>query len=186
MSSFKKVALAVGLSCMFVQISGAFAEEDTKNIRVRESQENTGTTVQLSVTALKKQYKVNEPIQFKVKGDKDYYLYVYNIDPTSGESVLLLPNKKVKNNLFKAGKSYNLPGKNGIEFVADGAGSEHLMFIASNEKIDLNSANLQSAGEYGKARTKDLEDAFSKSIHVRDAKPGRGNGSASLTVKIID
>jgi len=184
MSSFKKVAFAVGLSCLFVQAPGAFAGEDTKNIRVRESQESAGNAVQLSVTALKKQFKVNEPIQFKVKGDKDYYLYVYNLDPKTGESVLLLPNKKVRNNLFKAGKSYTLPKD--VEFFGDEAGSEHLMFIASKEKINLNSVNMQSAGDYDKTSTKDLEEEFSKSIRVRDTKPERGNGSASLTIKIVD
>lgn len=185
MSSFKKVALAVSLSCLFVQVPGAFAEEDTKNIRVRESQQNAGDAVQLSVTALKKQFKVGEAIQFKVKGDQDYYLYAYNLDPVSGESVLLMPNKKAKSNLFKAGKTYTLP--KGVEFFADESGSEHLVFIASKKKIDLNSANLQSVGDFSSGKTKDFEDVFtSKSIRVRDAQPGSGNGSASLTVKIAD
>lgn len=184
MSSFKKIALAVGLSCLFVQAPGAFADEDTKSVRVRDAQQDAGNTVQLNVTALKKQYKVNEKIQFNVKGDKDYYLYVYNVDPKTGESVLLLPNNKVKANLFKANKSYTLPNK--VEFFADEAGSEHLMFIASKDKIDLSSVNVQSAGDFGKANTKDLEGAFSKSIRIRDAQPGRGNGSASLTLKIVD
>jgi hypothetical protein len=184
MPSFKKVVLAAGLACLFVQAPGAFAADESKNIRVRDSQDGTGNAVQLSVTALKKKFKVDEPIQFTVKGNQDYYLYVYNLDPKTGDSVLLMPNKKVKSNLFKGGKSYTLP--KGVEFVADEAGSEHLMFIASKEKIDLNSANLQSAGDFGKTNTKDLEGAFSKSIRVRDAQPGRGNGSASLTVKIVD
>jgi len=185
MTSFKKIALALSLSCLFAQTTVAFAEEDTKSIRVREAQAESGATVQLSVTSLKKQYKVDEPIQFKVKGDSDYYLYVYNLDPSTGDSVLLLPNKKNKNNLFKAGKTYILP--KGVEFFGDEAGSEHMMFIASKEKIDLNSANFQSVGNFGKAKTKDLEDVFtSKSIRIRDAQPGHGNGSASLTVKIVN
>ena len=184
MSPFKKIALTVSLSCLFIQLPGAFAEENAKSIRVRESQEETGKSVQLSVTALKKQFKANELIQFKVKGEQDYYLYVYNIDPQTGDSILLLPNKKVKNNLFKAGKTYTLP--KGVEFYSEEAGSEHLMFIASRDKIDLNFANLQSTGDFGKTKTKDLEGVFSKSISIRDVQPERGNGSASLTIKIVN
>lgn len=185
MPSLKKVALAISLSCLFAQVPLAFAEDESKSIRVRESQEEAGKTVQISVTALKKQFKVDEPIQFKIKGNSDYYLYVYNLDPSTGDSVLLLPNSKIKSNRFKGGKSYTLP--KGVEFFGDTAGSEHLMFIASKEKIDLNAANFQPVGDFGKSKTKDLEEIFaSKSIRVRDTQPGGGNGSASLTVKIVN
>ncbi|MDD4930150.1 MAG: DUF4384 domain-containing protein [Gallionella sp.] len=184
MHSFKKIVLAVALSCLLCQTSITCAEEDNKNIRVRESQAMSGKTIELSVAAAKKQFKVGEPVRFKVRGNHDYYLYVYNLDPASGESVLLLPNKKIRSNLFKGGKSYTLP--RGVEFFGDSVGNEHLMFIASAEKIDLDSANIQSAGDFGKASTKDLEGVFSKSISIRDTQPGRGNGSASLTVKIVD
>lgn len=185
MTTFKKITLVAALSALFIQAPFALADDEAKAIHVRESQAEAGKTVQLTVSAVKKQFKVDEPIQFKVKGNRDYYLYVYNFDASTGESVLLLPNKKVKANLFKGGKFYNLPSKN-VEFVSDEAGTEHLMFIASKDKIDIDSVALRSVGDFGKANTKDLESAFSKTIRVRDAQPGSGNGSASLSIKIVD
>ncbi len=183
LKTFMLAAATVATLAAYLPTATA-AEEDAKAIHVREARATSGKPVQLNVSAVKKQYKVNEAIQFKVKGDSDYYLYVYSFDAENGKSTLLLPNQKVTANKFKAGKSYTLPS--GIEFYSDAAGNENLMFIASTSKIDLSSARMQGAGNYQSGDTKDLEDTFSKTIRVRDAQPGHGSGSASLTIRIVE
>lgn len=164
------------------------AVADPKAIHLRERPTATANSeVTISVKASKKQYKVGESMSFNVKGNDNYYLYVFNIDENSGDSVLLIPNAKTKNNYLKKGKTYKMPGT--VDFFSDAAGYEKVVFVATREKIDLDRINTKSMGDLSTTKTKALEGAFeAKAIRIRDnANTGNASGETSLAdnVKVL-
>lgn len=166
------------------------AAVDPKAIHLRERPTATANSeVTISVKASKKQYKVGESMSFNVKGNDNYYLYVFNIDENSGESVLLIPNAKTKDNYLQKNKTYKMPGS--VDFFSDAKGYEKVVFVATREKIDLDRINTKSMGDVSTTQTKDLEGAFTaKSIRIRDnanANAGNTGGQTSLAdnVKVL-
>jgi hypothetical protein len=145
-----------------------------KQIVVRTKQDNadgegdSDKKFDVSMKIGKKQYQVNEPIDFTVKGNQAFYLYVFTINKDTGKSVLLLPNAKTKDNRLKANKTYKIP--NSVEFVGDKPGKEQVIMVASASKVsNVDSLKGKVVGEFKEVQTKSLVNEFnSKSIVIRD------------------
>ena len=145
-------------------LGSSLAAAQDKAIQVREA----GEALKVSVEPTKPEYKVDEPIRFRVKGNDSFYLYVYSVDAATGNAWLLLPNKKSKDNRFEGGVAHAVPGRN-VEFVADKPGKEKVVVVASAKKLDIESAKFASEGDFSRASESDMEKSFeSKGIRVRD------------------
>jgi len=128
---------------------------------------------------LKKTYKVNEPIRFRMNGDKDYYLYLYSVNE-DGSAVQLFPNKKQKNNRFVAGRTYVMPGGDSKPLTADtGNTTEQLIVVASLKKLDFNYDSFESSGDYYTGKGDFLKNQFkSKDIRWGDAANDTGESTS--------
>lgn len=182
LNAFGKALLIGGLyfSSLDAALAAVSGEVDSKAIRLRDNAPAAAPTgsLTLSVHPVKTQFKVGESMSFKVKGNADYYLYVFNIDESTGESVVLIPNKKTKTNQMKKNQTYTVPGT--VEFYSDTAGYEKVVFVASREKIDLEKVNSEALGDFSKSKTAELEGAFvSKNIRIRE-RPATETGGATL------
>ncbi len=154
--------LALGI----IGLLPAAVAAESKAIQVRD-QRKTGD-LRIAFDPLKSSYRVNEPIRFRVRGNQQFYLYLYTINDATGEAVLLLPNKRQQGNKYPSRRSLVVPNKS-VEFYSDSPGRERIIMVASTRYIDIDTARFKPVGDFAKTSTKGLEDAFaSKGIRIRD------------------
>ena len=86
----------------------------------------------------KKDYEINEKIVFYVKSDKNGYLTMLDVGP-NGDITVIFPNKFHRDNLIRAGVTYQVPSPNyGFEFDVRGpAGLERIKAIVTLNKVPL-------------------------------------------------
>lgn len=179
-------ALTLSLGYAAISSLPAQAEEADKAVRVRDAAP-ANDAIKLQVTSDKSAYRVDEPIRLKVNADKPFYLYVYSVDPASGNAWLLLPNKQQPNNHFSANQWFKVPGPN-LEFVSDRPGSEKFVVVASAKKVDIDPMKLASKGDFAETKSVDLESSFeAKGIKIRDANAPQAEGAVvkRMEVKIL-
>lgn len=169
-----RVILAIAM-VMFVVMAGlAFAETkaaETKDIRVEEKE-----GLKVTFKASKAVYNVGEQITFRAKANKDAYIYVFSVRDDGERATLIFPNKIDSKNLLQAGKDKRIPTKS--KFSGDRVGIEHVVVVASLEKLEIKSINIEGS-DFGGVE-KSLVDGFTKDIRV---EPGR---KADKVVSAID
>jgi TolB-like protein len=86
----------------------------------------------------KKDYEIDEKIVFYVKSDKNGYLTMLDVGP-NGDITVIFPNKFHRDNLIRAGVTYQVPSPNyGFEFDVRGpAGLERIKAIVTLNNISL-------------------------------------------------
>lgn len=117
----------------------AFAAAQTKDIRV----EGKAGELKVDFKPVKKSYKVDEPISFKAKANKDAYIYVFSVSSDSGNSVQIFPNKFDKDNHLKADKAVTLPSKS--DFMSDRSGEERIIVVASRTKLNFQTKEITNS-----------------------------------------
>ena len=158
--SLPKAVAVLLMSCLSI---GAAADDSTdgdasaKAVSLRSTA--TSADIRLLVKPVKPHFKVNENMAFRVQANRDYYLYVFTLDEATGDSVLLIPNRKTRSNHMSKDKAYTIPGT--IDFYSDSAGYEKLVFIATDQPMSQQELRSRPFGELTKSATKDLEEAFS-------------------------
>ncbi|MBV5346879.1 DUF4384 domain-containing protein [Lamprocystis purpurea] len=171
----------------------AFAQQDAPAVDAKQVSVVDGQADRLTLTVepAKDRFVVNEPIRFKVSGNRTFFLYVYSVDPNTRDATLLVPSRRHSNNKYPAGREIQVPDKS-FEFVADKAETERFVFVASTRYIDLDQAQRTAPGNsppaQGKAAdgwlvTKEaaLEDLFAeKGVRVRDVRGGKPDGDLAI------
>jgi hypothetical protein len=152
----------------------------SKAIVVRDSPTNA---MGFTFKANKAEYKKLEAIRFTAKADQDFYLYVYNANP-SGTATLIYPNKKEPAVLLKKGVEHSLPKR--VEFAADGAlKTERLIVIATAKKIDIATAQMKDIGDFMSGDEGALVDGMeAKGIIIRD-RPTPPPASQAAVVRTV-
>ncbi|MDD4930143.1 MAG: DUF4384 domain-containing protein [Gallionella sp.] len=139
--------------------------------------------LKFNVEALKKSYKINEPIRLKLNGDKDFYLYLYSLNEDGG-ATQVFPNRKQKNNHFAAGRTYVMPGSDTQPLTADkGNTTERLMVVASLKKLDFD-YEASGAGDYYSDMQKQLQSKDIRWGTTADQATGRDTVTRTLSLKI--
>lgn len=157
---------------------------ESKRIRIGRT-EQPANSLDVSMEPTKSSYQVGEPIRFRVRGNRPFYLYLYSTDKDTGESVLLLPSKHQRSNKYPGRGSYTVPNR-GVVIDATEEGHETITMVATTKYIDVKSAKLKAAGDFSVGKTKDLEEFFGdKGIRIRTntGQPASGNG---MVVRNID
>ena len=166
--------LGLGLVAAGTSAVAGMASMDTKRIHVSAT-DNTAHTDKLIVSfdPVKPSHRVGEPIRFNVRSNKGMYLYVFNVDKKTGDSVLLLPNRLQKDNFYPGNRTLRVPDR-GVEFFSDRAGYEEVIMVASTKKVSLNTDRYKNVGEhfYGTSRD-NLYKEFSNKGIVLNYKPNR-------------
>lgn len=147
----------------FSAMSGMATDEEakTKSINVKPK----GKQLQFTVSALKDIYAIDEPIEFRIWADHDFYLYIFNINDRTKNSIRLMPNQISESNFYTGKKVHLIPGD--VEFVGDKTGKERVVFIASKIKLNWDMANYHQLGPFLEGRA-DHTEAQVKSIVVRN------------------
>ncbi len=156
--------LLLGMSVFLLSVKPVQAE-DEKAIVVAPGRSNSDLNVQFHPS--KSSYRIGEPINFRIKGDKTFYLYVYNIDKNTGDAVLLFPNRLHSGNKYPGGRYFTVPGED-VTFYSDSVGNERIVMIASARYIDVGRAKYKALGDFSATKSLDLENTLeSKGIHIR-------------------
>ncbi len=181
----RKTLIGSLLLTALLSVGTVHADED-KGIRVRESGSGAETSnATVSIESVKSEYKVDEPIRFRVKATKPMYVYVYAVDADTGNALMLMPSRKLKENRIEANRSVMVPAK-AIEFYSDKPGKEKVVVVASAKKLDVDPMKMKAMGDFGAAESEALESDFeSKGIRVRDASPA-GSSANGAVVKSFD
>ncbi len=141
-----------------------FAQKPKKDQPSGKDISVTPKKLRLEVKPTKKSYKVNEPIKFKVRVNKDAYLYVFNVGKEKVNQVYPQKGKK----RLKAGKWVEIPKE--MEFTAPKAGKEKFIFLASTKPMRdlliIQSGKKELVGEEAKRFSKDLSVYKSKKKEV--------------------
>lgn len=181
----RKNLFATLLLTALLSAGTAHADED-KGIRVREggSGAEAGNAT-VTIESAKSEYKVDEPIRFRVKATKPMYVYVYTVDADTGNALMLMPSRKLKENRIEANRSVMVPAK-AVDFYADKPGKEKVVVIASTKKLDVDPMKMKAMGDFGAEESDELESEFeSKGIRVRDASLA-GSSANGAVVKSFD
>jgi len=119
------------------------------------------------------QYKANEPMQFFMQGNKDFYARVIYVD-AKGNRLQLVPNQFDENNFFKGGETIKIPsGKNNYQLtVSPPYGQEKVIVYASTSP--LGEIDTTPAGNSFLQVESDLENIEVKSRGVTIEKKDSG------------
>jgi hypothetical protein len=132
----------------------------------------------IQVWTSKKHYRDGERIEISVKGNRDFYARIVDINP-AGEIIQLLPNDFRNVSFFEAGRVYRIPDK-GDQFdllVAPPYGEDRIVVYAS--EVPLGRITTDSVG-HGLRRYRGNVRSLASStrgITVAPAQPGTQSGA---------
>lgn len=126
-----------------------------KAIKVRGAGDNqrggreraTRGGLEVDIRATDSRYYPNDAIAFEVKGNKDFHLYLFNVDPRTERVTTILPNQRQTNRRirYKGGRDWYKVPNPGVEFYSDSAGKERVVMVASEKYLDVDRL-LSSSG----------------------------------------
>ena len=113
------LALALG-GAAHADVELGADEFDSKAIRV-DAPENEPLRVALE--PVKESFEIDEPIRFKIRGNKTFYLYLFSVDDKSGDATLILPTREgQRHNKYPADTTLPVPNPDEPDFLSDEAG----------------------------------------------------------------
>ena len=197
----KGIVLAcLAMFILFVAV-GAYAEKAAtgKQVVVEKKQEpemkvdelqdiknpDAGFKVDLWVDRKDATYNVGDEVAFLFKTNKDCYLTLLNVG-TSGKTHIIFPNKHQKENLVKAGTTYQVPAEEAkFVFKANGpSGEEVVKAIATLKEITLLSqADVKPAGDVQEVTKPEAQVAKDIAIALKPINTKRWT-EAELVLKI--
>jgi hypothetical protein len=128
---------------------------------------------QLSVTfkASKEVYQVGEAMSFLVKGNQEFYLWLFAINEDQKRARMLVPSFLQKGNKYKGGTTYSLPAKSKYELFADKSGVEKIVMVASTNWINNFDKKLFSKSEQYLSTSPENLNMYMKGLRVRPSTP---------------
>ena len=154
-------------------------EFESKAIRVNAPDREA---LRVALEPMKDSFKVNEPIRFKVRGNKTFYLYLFSVDDESGDATLILPTKEgQRHNKYPANTTLPVPNPDEPDFLSDETGRETLVMVASTRYLPVKSNWFRDGAEVYVGKAADMEQEFAeKGIRI-----GNRTRDPKVTVKRI-
>ena len=113
--------------------------------------------LQLVVTPNKATYKVGDTFSLNVKGNQDYYLWIFAMNENVGRGRMLVPGIAQTGNRYKANRTYKVPAGGSYEWFMDKAGVERLVVVASTRWIAIDSNKFEKNKYFYSTSYKGLE-----------------------------
>ncbi|MBU2551052.1 MAG: DUF4384 domain-containing protein [Proteobacteria bacterium] len=154
------IIAAFTISALILWFSGAALA-----LEVRE----TGRAFQVDFAPAKDVFQVGERIEFKVRGSRDFHLYLFGIDAENDQGYVLLPNPLQNDTGYQAGREYTVPEAR-VEFYARNPGTEKIIMVASTRKLDVRTDGLTKLERFFAGRADEVE-ARAKSLRLDGLEP---------------
>lgn len=146
-----------------------------------EIRDGGGGDLRIEFYPEKPAFASGEAIRFNVRGNRDFYLYLFTVDKDAGKTYQILPNARQRDNGFAARRTYTLPSGN-IEFYSSRPGVERVIMVASTKRLDLGTTYAKE-GDFFSASASQFEEEF-KSLKIR-TKQSRQQVIKELDVIIV-
>ncbi len=150
----KRIATAMGLAAALSLALMAGIATTASAIEIRSG--GSGD-FKVQFEPVKDVFQVGERIQFRVEGNKTFYLYLFSIDPQRNQGVVILPNVLQQYHKYKAGREYVVPEKN-VEFYSEKPGAERIVMVASTEKLDVDMGRYNKSGNLFTSSARTVEE----------------------------
>ena len=164
----KKLATLLGLmalaACFVAGLPQQTTAEDNlsaKTLTLRR----TDAPLKIEFEPLSPSFKVGESVRFRVKANKDFFLYLFSINREQGRAVLLIPSGMQAGNKYKADRTFVVPNPS-VEFVADKPGSEEVVMVGSTRYLNLSTDGYKKSGDFLTA-TPAFAESQIKSLRIR-------------------
>jgi len=132
--------VAFGASRLF---AADYDAEELKALAEKIQNDQPGFKIDLAIEGEKTAFKSGESVVFTFTADQDCYLPIFNIG-TSGQMIVLFPNKFNPDNKIEKGRTYRIPADETYQYQVTGpTGTETIKAIASVEPIMIKVASLQ-------------------------------------------
>ncbi len=151
----------------FMLCAGAMAEtkkEAGKSLVIRTNKPvpaqisvQTVGQLQLAVTPNKTNYNVGDTFSLIVKGNQDFYLWIFAMNEKAGRGRMLVPGVVQTANHYKANRSYKVPTDGSYELFMDKAGVERIVIVASTKLIAIDFKKFQKNKYFYSTSYKGLE-----------------------------
>ena len=158
---------------------------EAKAIRV-DSPETEPLRVVLEPT--KDAFVVDEPIRFRVRGNKEFFFYLFSIDNETEQATLILPsNEGQRENKYPANRTLPVPNRDEPDFLSDTPGRETLVMVASTRYLPLKSNWFRDGADSFVDQAEFEEEFAEKGIRVGGDRTGDGKVHVrKLTVRVRD
>ncbi|RLC22235.1 MAG: hypothetical protein DRI57_00315 [Deltaproteobacteria bacterium] len=177
----KQNAVKIGLMVAMLLSLMVGNAEWSEALEVRSG--NSYGDFQVMFEPLKPTYNVGEHIQFRIKGNKTFYLYLFSIDSRQNRGYVLLPNVLQQYHKYSANTEYLVPEKN-VEFYSEQPGTERIIMLASTEKLDIKLEKYAKSGNLFASEAFQIEQEV-KSLRVRSKKKETQKVTRELSLVIL-
>ncbi|HFB64136.1 MAG TPA: DUF4384 domain-containing protein [Aeromonadales bacterium] len=187
---FNKLILITGLTAIMsttlIGSASAGMAGEPMNKRIYIGSPAQRQPLKVDFTPTKPSFAVNEAIKFNIKGNKKFFLFLFNIDYATNKAYMILPNniQTADRNMYQAGQRLQVPNAN-AEFYSDRPGRERIVMIATTKypkEIVLN--KYRRAGNFYITDAKTVQDQL-KRIQVRGSQI-RSNTTEEVFIKEFD
>lgn len=160
------LALALG-GAAHADVELGADEFGSKAIRVDAPEKEP---LRVALEPVQDSFKVDEPIRFKIRGNKTFYLYLFAVDDESGDATLILPTKEgQRHNKYPANTTLPVPNPDEPDFLSDEAGREALVMVASTKYLPVKSNWFRDGADVYVGKAEDMEKEFAdKGIRIGD------------------
>ena len=142
MNKTLKTLLVIGL------IAGSVTTMAQQSTKEHLSIRNVTAHLTVEMKTIKPSFKPDEAIKFNIKGNQDFFLYIFAIDDQFGTVTMMLPNKLQTGNKYTAKQLHRVPNATEMELVSDKPGTEKIVMLASTKYLHWNTNGYTEAGKY--------------------------------------
>ena len=165
------------LASTAVLLSQAAGSAEEERIAVRSGAQD----FQVAIKADKDAFKVNDPITFTVRGNEDFFLYVFAVDDRTNQTTLILPGRHQEQNKYRAGVTHRVPNPS-AEFFSDTPGKQRLVILASPRYLQWSTEGYVESGSFLTTSNARFESQL-ESISVRGGAQDAGPADNSVLVQ---
>ena len=155
--------LALGLAA-HADVGLGADEMESKAIRVDNP---ASEPLRVALEPAKDSFQVNEPIRFRIRGNKSFFLYLFSVSE-DGDATLILPTKEgQKHNKYPADATLPVPNEGAPDFLSDEPGRETVVMVASTKYLPVKSSWFRDGADSYVGKAEDMEKEFAdKGIRI--------------------
>ena len=157
------LSLVLGLAA-YGDVGLGADEMESKAIRVDDP---AGEPLQVALEPAQDSFQVNEPIRFRIRGNKSFFLYLFSVNE-DGDATLILPTEEGQmHNKYPADTTLPVPNEDAADFLSDRAGRENVVMVASTKYLPVKSGWFRDGADSYVGRAEDMEKEFAdKGIRI--------------------
>ncbi len=175
MKNTLKTLMSIGLMAASLNTFAQQAEHE--QLVVRQVTQN----LSVDMAPTKASFLPNEAIKFNIKGNNDFFLYVFAVDEKNGNVTMMLPNKFQTGNKYNANQAHRVPNATEMELFSDRPGTEKIVMLASTKYLAWDTKGYAEAGRYMSTE----QERFDTQLEALNVRPVQSNKVSNNSEMIL-